>query len=129
MENKEYTFKGMVMNGFLMLFINLAVLILSIVGIVYSIIQLDESKVNPYFIQAFFDSELGEEMLNYASGGSTVKNISAEAVKSIMIPLPPLEEQNAIAVKYQAALDEYGILQRKMQRLLERKRTLLNNEG
>lgn len=44
MENKEYTFKGMVMNGFLMLFINLAVLILSIVGIVYSIIQLDESN-------------------------------------------------------------------------------------
>ncbi len=93
------------------------------------IIELDESKVNPYFIQAFFDSELGEETLNYASGGSTVKTISAEAVKSILIPLPPLEEQNAIAVKYQAALDEYGILQRKMQRLIERKRTLLNNEG
>ena len=34
MENKEYTFKGMVMNGFLMLFVNLAVLILSILGIV-----------------------------------------------------------------------------------------------
>ena len=44
MENKEYTFKGMVMNGFLMLFVNLSVLILSIVGIVYSIIQLDESN-------------------------------------------------------------------------------------
>ena len=44
MENKEYTFKGTVMNGFLMLFVNLAVLILSIVGIVYSIIQLDESN-------------------------------------------------------------------------------------
>ena len=44
MKNKEYTFKGMVINGFLMLFINIAVLILSIVGIVYSIIQLDESN-------------------------------------------------------------------------------------
>ena len=44
MENKEYTFKGMVMNGFVMLFVNLAVLILSIVGIVFSIIQLDESN-------------------------------------------------------------------------------------
>ena len=44
MENKEYTFKGMVMNGFLMLFVNLAVLILSIFGIVYSIIQLDGSN-------------------------------------------------------------------------------------
>ena len=44
MENKEYTFKGMVMNGFLMLFINIVVLILSLVGIVYSIILLDESN-------------------------------------------------------------------------------------
>ena len=44
MENKEYTFKGTVMNGFLMLFVNLAILILSIVGIVFSIIRLDESN-------------------------------------------------------------------------------------
>ena len=43
MENKEYTFKGTVLNGFLMLFVNFAVLVLSIVGIVYAIIQLDGS--------------------------------------------------------------------------------------
>ena len=33
MENKEFAFKGMVMNGFLMLFVNFIVLVLSIVGI------------------------------------------------------------------------------------------------
>ena len=38
MENKEFSFKGMVLNGFLVLFVNIAVLILSIVGIVYGII-------------------------------------------------------------------------------------------
>jgi len=43
MENKEFAFKGSVLNGFLMLFVNIAVLILSIVGIVYSIIMLDAS--------------------------------------------------------------------------------------
>ena len=43
MENKEFAFKGIVLNGFLMLFVNAAVLILSIVGIIYSIIQLDGS--------------------------------------------------------------------------------------
>ena len=43
MENKECKFNGLVMNGFLMLFVNLAVLILSIVGIVFSIIDLDGS--------------------------------------------------------------------------------------
>ena len=43
MENKELAFKGAVANGFLMLFVNLAVAILSVVGIVYSIILLDGS--------------------------------------------------------------------------------------
>ena len=44
MEKKEYAFKGIVMNGFLMLFVNAAVLILSLVSIVYSIILLDGSN-------------------------------------------------------------------------------------
>ena len=43
METQEFKFKGMVVNGFVMLFINLAVLVLSITGIVKSIIYLDAS--------------------------------------------------------------------------------------
>ena len=43
METKEFAFKGLVLNGFLMLFVNLAVLVLSVIGIVNSIIQLDDS--------------------------------------------------------------------------------------
>ena len=45
MEKKsEVAFSGKAINGFLMLFVNLAVLILAIVGIVYSIILLDENN-------------------------------------------------------------------------------------
>ena len=44
MENKEFAFKGMVVNGFLMTFINLVVTILAFVGIVLSIITLDSSN-------------------------------------------------------------------------------------
>ena len=43
MENQEFSFKGSVLNGFQMLFVNFAVLVLAIAGIVYSIIQLDGS--------------------------------------------------------------------------------------
>ena len=43
METKEYAFKGTVMNGFVMLFVNLAVIILAVVGIVNSIIELDRT--------------------------------------------------------------------------------------
>ena len=42
--NKETKFSGTVLNGFLMLFIVLGLLIATIVGIVFGIIQLDESN-------------------------------------------------------------------------------------
>ena len=44
METKEYQFNGLVMNGFLMLFVNLAVLALSAYFIISSIILLDASN-------------------------------------------------------------------------------------
>ena len=44
METKEFEFKGSVLNGFLMLFVNIAAAILAIVGIVFSIIMLDGSN-------------------------------------------------------------------------------------
>ena len=43
MENKEFSFNGSVLNGFLMLFVNFAILALAIYGIVASIIMLDSS--------------------------------------------------------------------------------------
>ena len=39
MENQEFAFKGTVISGFTMLFINFAILLLSIFGIVMGIIQ------------------------------------------------------------------------------------------
>jgi len=44
METQEIKFKGIVVNGFLMLFINLAVLVLSIWGVVKGIILLDATN-------------------------------------------------------------------------------------
>ena len=43
MENKEFAFKGMVVNGFVMLFVNFVVLALAIWGIVESVILLNDS--------------------------------------------------------------------------------------
>ena len=44
METKESKFGGTVLNGFLMLFVTLVLFVASIVGIVYGIIQLDETE-------------------------------------------------------------------------------------
>jgi len=43
MEMKEFKFKGTVLNGFLMLFLTLALCVATIVGVVFGIIRLDET--------------------------------------------------------------------------------------
>ena len=70
------------------------------------IIALDEEKVNPFFLKAFFDSEVGFASLKKIVVGTTIPNISLESLKKLMVPLPPMEKQNEIADLYQAKLDE-----------------------
>jgi type I restriction enzyme M protein len=80
------------------------------------IIELDEEKVNPYFIKAFFDSEVGAAVLKSIVVGATIPNISAESLKKLIVPLPSMEKQNEIANLYQAKQDEIKVLQLKIQK-------------
>lgn len=73
------------------------------------IIEIDESKANPFFLKTFFDSATGKAVLGKSSVGIAVPTISLEALKNISIPCPPLEKQNEIAAKYLAARDELAL--------------------
>ncbi len=89
------------------------------------VIEFDENKVNPYYVQAYFDSEAGEAAIQYAAGGTTSKSISMDAIKKVIIPLTSLEKQNQIADEYQKALSEYTVLKNEIQMVIDRKRNLL----
>ena len=80
------------------------------------IIALDEEKVNPFFIKAFFESEVGFASLKKIVVGSTIPNISLESLKKLIVPLPPMEKQNEIADLYQAKQDEIKVLQLKLKK-------------
>ncbi len=80
------------------------------------IIELDEKKVNPYFIKAFFDSEVGAAVLKKSVVGATMPMISLEALKKLIVPCPSIEKQNEIANKYQAKQDEIKVLQQRIQK-------------
>lgn len=75
------------------------------------IIELDEKKVNPYFIKAFFDSEVGAAALKSIVVGASIPNISAESLKKLEVPLPSMKKQNEIAGLYQAKQEEIKALQ------------------
>lgn len=92
------------------------------------IIELDEEKANPYFIKAFFESEVGALSLKNIAVGSAMPNISTESLKKLIVPLPPIEEQNMFAEKYMAKIDEVKILQTRLQKAMNSLKNMYEEE-
>ncbi|MBR4212264.1 MAG: N-6 DNA methylase [Oscillibacter sp.] len=83
------------------------------------IIEIDEDKADPYFVKAFLESELGSAQLKSAAVGTAIPSIGVEALKGILIPQIPLEEQRALAARYVAKAGEVARYQRELQRAYE----------
>ncbi len=88
-------------------------------GIFY-ILKLDETKINPYYLKAFFDSSIGQTILKESSVGTTLITMAVDTLKKIKIPLASLEVQNAIGTKYKEALDEVSLLQNQLNAAISR---------
>ena len=84
------------------------------------IIELDETKANPYFIKAFFDS---------ITVGATIPNIGVDKLKKVEIPLPSMEEQERIAQKYQAALDEITVIKLRLEKAVNKLHHIFDEES
>ena len=84
------------------------------------VIELDENKSNPYYLKAFLESEQGVAALKRITVGTTIPSIGVDKLKNLIIPLPPLEEQNRIAAKYLAVLDEISVLKIKLEKAFDR---------
>ena len=92
------------------------------------IIELDEEKVNPYYLKAYFDSEQGIATLKSITVGATIPNIGVDSLKKIIIPVPSLEEQKRIAEKYQIAFDEVSLLKVKLNKALDKLHHVFDND-
>lgn len=92
------------------------------------IIEPDESRVNPYYIKAFFDSAQGIAALKNISVGTTILNIGVDKLKNVAIPLPSMEEQNRIAEKYQATLNEIVRLKNELTSAVDKLHTIFDKE-
>lgn len=80
------------------------------------IIEADESKLNPYFLEAFLESETGMAVLKQASRGTVLSMIPLKSLRHIMIPLPPMDVQEKIAKDYQLKVDEVKTLTKKLEK-------------
>ncbi len=83
-------------------------------------VSLDRKKVNPYFVNYFFKSHLGQHRLltNASQVGVPAIAKASTSVKSIQVPCPSLKEQNYV-VSVLRTLDRKIELNRKMNVTLE----------
>lgn len=92
------------------------------------IIELDETKANPYYVKAFFESEQGLAVLKSITVGATIPNIGVDKLKKVQIPLPSMEEQDRIAQKYQAALDEITEIKLSLEKAIDKLHHVFDDE-
>lgn len=82
----------------------------------FIMIEIDESKANPKYVQSFLASETGKKCLNNISTGSVIKNLSLGQLKKMIIPVPDRKIQDKIGAEYMATLDEMLMLKLKLTR-------------
>ncbi len=92
----------------------------------FYIIRVDESKVNPYYLKAFFESPLGKALLKNASVGSVLQTISLRELKAMKIPTILLDEQRKFEQHYTAIMDDIKLLKGKLNKSKSDLRELIN---
>lgn len=78
-------------------------------------LEFDKTKVNPYYVKAFFDSDMGEKALNSVTTDASVPVLSLDLLKTLQIPVPDMVEQNQVATKYLVAVEKVKQLKEQLQ--------------
>ena len=88
------------------------------VGNMYAL-TVDDKKINPYYLQAYLESDQGAAALNACSTGSTLAIISIDALKNLQVPVPPMEIQNMIAERCAKLLRDIKLHKRMLNKAIE----------
>lgn len=83
------------------------------------VMELDETKANPYYIKAYLESSSGLAAIQNLSTGSVIRILTLENLQNLTIPMIPIEEQNQFGLEYQAAMDEVRLMRRKTEKAIE----------
>ena len=85
------------------------------------ILEVDETKANPYYIEALFESSYGAGLLSSICTGTAIQSFNKKALEELVIPIPSLEKQNSIANEYLKLQDEIQIYKIKVAKASEKK--------
>ena len=94
----------------------------------FTILRLDKNIINPYYLKIFFESNKGKIIINSIKSGGVLPAINLSQLKTINIPVPPLEEQIKVVNRYLAKTDEIKIVKDKLRKLKESLTDIANEE-
>lgn len=77
--------------------------------------RLKKDLVDPWFLKAFLESETGRTILSSIAIGSVIKSISLKSLGEMRIPLPPMEEQRAVARAFKEKFDRMRKLRQELE--------------
>ena len=80
----------------------------------FIIIEVDDKKLNPWYLAAFFSSNSGSIVLRTTYTGSDNPTLSIKKLEDSIIPLPTLEEQNKIGEEYKKTINEIKEMKKKL---------------
>ena len=83
-------------------------------GNVY-MITVDETRLNPYYLLAFFNSKLGQERLMAGSAGAAAIMLPTETIRNMQIPMVDMAQQKIIGDRMKALIEEIRILNQKIE--------------
>lgn len=94
----------------------------------FTVLRLDTSIVNPYYLKMFFESSKGNAIINSIKSGGALPSINISQLKDIKVPVPPIEEQNKIVNRYLAKTDEIQMIKSKLKNLEDSLTEIKNEE-
>lgn len=84
------------------------------------VVELNEKKVDPYYLKAFLESEEGQSRFRSITVGASVLSIGVKDLKAMRIPLPSMEEQKKIGQRCKEVLDEIAQLKEQLEQATKR---------
>lgn len=71
------------------------------------VIRPDDKLLHSTYLKIFLDSPIGNKLISSTQQGTTMMNISYKDLNILEIPLPSMEEQQAIVKEYKDELEKY----------------------
>lgn len=88
-------------------------------------IEIDQDQINPIYVEAYLQSDLGNAELSRLSKGGAFDTISISNLKKVRIPNISREQQDQIANNFQRLKTEQEATRKKLERIIENKSQIM----